>query len=154
MEVTFSSEMSVDFQQTTRCYVPENTVLHNHCCDYLKSYKTWNWVTKVGLLMPYASWQAVWNSRLCLSLRVIQSYSWTLLLSQHTSLPSIEKCSSGCFHFTDGSHGNFVVVQLALLMNVIVKQHSNSVIVSLPKDYYYIHTYISFPGSNVSEKWL
>jgi hypothetical protein len=33
-----SSEISVDFQRTTRCYVPEETILHNHYCENLKRY--------------------------------------------------------------------------------------------------------------------
>jgi hypothetical protein len=32
------SEMLVDFQQTTRRYIPEDSALHNHRCDNLKSY--------------------------------------------------------------------------------------------------------------------
>jgi hypothetical protein len=30
--VTCSSETSVDFQQTTQCYMPEDITLHNHHC--------------------------------------------------------------------------------------------------------------------------
>jgi hypothetical protein len=30
---------SVDFQRTTRRYIPENRTLHNHLCENLKSYK-------------------------------------------------------------------------------------------------------------------
>jgi hypothetical protein len=39
MEATCSSKVSVDFQRTTRCYIPENRTLHNHCCVNLKSYQ-------------------------------------------------------------------------------------------------------------------
>jgi hypothetical protein len=38
MELIFSSETSVDFQRTTRHYIPENNTLYNHCCEHLKSY--------------------------------------------------------------------------------------------------------------------
>jgi hypothetical protein len=38
MEATCSSETSVDFQRTTRCYIPEDRTLHNHRCENLKSY--------------------------------------------------------------------------------------------------------------------
>jgi hypothetical protein len=38
MEAICSSEMSVDFQQTTWRYIPEDSTLHNHCCENLKSY--------------------------------------------------------------------------------------------------------------------
>jgi hypothetical protein len=32
-----SSETLVDFQRATQCYVPEDSTLHNHCCENLKS---------------------------------------------------------------------------------------------------------------------
>jgi hypothetical protein len=38
MEVTYSSETSVDFQRTTRLYIPEDVTLHNHRSKNLKSY--------------------------------------------------------------------------------------------------------------------
>jgi hypothetical protein len=38
MEATCSSEASVDFQRTTRLYIPEDLTLHNHRCENLKSY--------------------------------------------------------------------------------------------------------------------
>jgi hypothetical protein len=34
-----SSETSVNFQRTTRRYIPENGTLHIHRCENLKSYK-------------------------------------------------------------------------------------------------------------------
>jgi hypothetical protein len=37
MEAIFSSEMSVDFQRTTRRYIPEYSTLHNHRRENLKS---------------------------------------------------------------------------------------------------------------------
>jgi hypothetical protein len=37
-EVTCSSETSVDFQRTTRRYIPEDIIFHNHRCEGLKSY--------------------------------------------------------------------------------------------------------------------
>jgi hypothetical protein len=33
MEATCSSEMSVDFQQSTQCYIPVGETLHNYHCD-------------------------------------------------------------------------------------------------------------------------
>jgi hypothetical protein len=36
MEAICSSETSIDFQRTTRCYIPEDITLHNHWCDNLK----------------------------------------------------------------------------------------------------------------------
>jgi hypothetical protein len=38
MEAMCSSETSVGFQQTTRRYIPEDNILHNHRCENLKSY--------------------------------------------------------------------------------------------------------------------
>jgi hypothetical protein len=37
MEATCSSEMCVDYQQTTRRYVQEDRILHNHRCENVKS---------------------------------------------------------------------------------------------------------------------
>jgi hypothetical protein len=34
MEATCSSETSVDFQRTTWCYIPEDSTLCNHCCEW------------------------------------------------------------------------------------------------------------------------
>jgi hypothetical protein len=38
MDAICFSKMAVDFQQTTWRYFPENSALHNHCCENLKSY--------------------------------------------------------------------------------------------------------------------
>jgi hypothetical protein len=38
MEAICSSETSVDFQRTTRGYIPEDSTLYNHRCENLKSY--------------------------------------------------------------------------------------------------------------------
>jgi hypothetical protein len=38
MEAVCSSETSVDFQRTTRRYIPQDRTLHNHRCENLKSY--------------------------------------------------------------------------------------------------------------------
>jgi hypothetical protein len=38
MEAIFSSETSVDFQRTTRCYIPEDSTLPYHRCENLKYY--------------------------------------------------------------------------------------------------------------------
>jgi hypothetical protein len=37
MEATCSSETSVDFQRTTRRFIPDDTTPHNHCYENLKS---------------------------------------------------------------------------------------------------------------------
>jgi hypothetical protein len=38
MEVKCSCETLVEFQQTTRRYIPDDKTLHNHRCEKLKSY--------------------------------------------------------------------------------------------------------------------
>jgi hypothetical protein len=38
MEAIYSCEASVDTQQTTQRYIPEDDILHNHRCENLKSY--------------------------------------------------------------------------------------------------------------------
>jgi hypothetical protein len=38
MEAICSFETSADFQWTTQCYVPEDSTLHNHRCENLRSY--------------------------------------------------------------------------------------------------------------------
>jgi hypothetical protein len=49
-EAICSSKTSVDFQQTTWCYIPENGTLHNHSCENLKSYKIYAGHYKYGHL--------------------------------------------------------------------------------------------------------
>jgi hypothetical protein len=39
MEAICSSETSVDIQRTALRYIPDNSSLHNHCCENLESYK-------------------------------------------------------------------------------------------------------------------
>jgi hypothetical protein len=39
MDAICSSETSVDFHRTTRRYIPEDSTLHNHRCENLKSYR-------------------------------------------------------------------------------------------------------------------
>jgi hypothetical protein len=37
-EVIYLSESSVEFQRAARFYIPEDSTLHNHCSQNLKSY--------------------------------------------------------------------------------------------------------------------
>jgi hypothetical protein len=39
MKAICSSETSVDFQRTTQCYILEDSTLHKHRCEKLKSDK-------------------------------------------------------------------------------------------------------------------
>jgi hypothetical protein len=38
MEEIYFTETTVDHQRITRCYVPEDSIVHNHSSDNLKSY--------------------------------------------------------------------------------------------------------------------
>jgi hypothetical protein len=38
----YFSETSVEFQRTTVRYIPEDNSLNNHCCETLKSIKSYN----------------------------------------------------------------------------------------------------------------
>jgi hypothetical protein len=40
-ELIYSSETSVDFQQTTRRYIPEDSTFHNHRSENFKSNVYW-----------------------------------------------------------------------------------------------------------------
>jgi hypothetical protein len=39
MEAKYSSETPIDFQRTTRRYIPEDGTLHNHRCEILNYYE-------------------------------------------------------------------------------------------------------------------
>jgi hypothetical protein len=39
MEATCSTKMSVDFERTTRLYIPEDGTLHIQLCEDLQSYE-------------------------------------------------------------------------------------------------------------------
>jgi hypothetical protein len=39
MEMVYSTEISVDFQRTTRRYIPEDKILRDHGCENIKSYR-------------------------------------------------------------------------------------------------------------------
>jgi hypothetical protein len=43
MEAISPSETPVDYQRTTRRYIPEDGTLHNHRCENLRSYKVFFW---------------------------------------------------------------------------------------------------------------
>jgi hypothetical protein len=63
MVVIYSSEMLVDFQWTTRRYIPEDNILHNHRCENLKSYKIEvNYTLKILILLNYKNTTALKSS--------------------------------------------------------------------------------------------
>jgi hypothetical protein len=61
MDVTCSSETSVNFQQTTWGYILEDRTLHNHHCENLKSYTPLNVCEGIWFqhddILPHFSWQ-------------------------------------------------------------------------------------------------
>jgi hypothetical protein len=64
MEAKWTYETSVDFQRTTRRYIPEGRTLHNHRCENLKSYissQNGNVLSNKSTAPEYRlhSWQAV-----------------------------------------------------------------------------------------------
>jgi hypothetical protein len=66
MEAIYSSEMSVDFQQNTRRYIPEHNTLHNHHCENLKSYTGIHWFNskKINLQIDWFNNQLTINWQL------------------------------------------------------------------------------------------
>jgi hypothetical protein len=50
MEAICSSETSVNFRPTTWRYILEDSTLHNHCCEDLKSYTNYNLFQVCGIL--------------------------------------------------------------------------------------------------------
>jgi hypothetical protein len=58
MEAIWPSETSVDFQWTTRCYTPECSTFHSHCCDNLKSY------TMICMFVFLSLWIFVHNNKI------------------------------------------------------------------------------------------
>jgi hypothetical protein len=54
--VACSSKTLVDFKWTTRCYIPEDRTLHNHCCENLQNLKFVYWflaMLSVSNIEPY-----------------------------------------------------------------------------------------------------
>jgi hypothetical protein len=68
METTASSE-TVDFQRTTWRYIWEDRILHNYCCENLRSYRYFSF----SVLAPrvgYSSWRTRFNIRSVLVLQM------------------------------------------------------------------------------------
>jgi hypothetical protein len=61
MEVTWSSETSVDFQFITWHRIPEDKTLHNHCCENLNSYYTSLFAITTGQNEKYHR-RELWNT--------------------------------------------------------------------------------------------
>jgi hypothetical protein len=56
IEAICSSETSADFQRTARHYIPEDSTLHNHCCENPKSYKVEELSWEYPLLWNLVYW--------------------------------------------------------------------------------------------------
>jgi hypothetical protein len=71
MDAICSSETSVDFQRRTRRYIAEDSIVHNHRCESIKSYILW------------------FNSAPCVL------YSWNIVVEQrrNQSVTGIENCT-------------------------------------------------------------
>jgi hypothetical protein len=57
MQAMCSSEMSADFQRTTRPYIPEDRTLYNHRCENLRSYMKRILVLLVSYTQPKATYK-------------------------------------------------------------------------------------------------
>jgi hypothetical protein len=66
METIFSSETSVDFQRTTRSYIPEDSTLRNHRCENLNS-KDFNFTFYILFILGVGGWDWVpwYGGRTC-----------------------------------------------------------------------------------------
>jgi hypothetical protein len=53
MKAIYSSETSVDFQLTTRRYIPDDRPLHNHSCEHLRSYNAFICLVVLGMYHDY-----------------------------------------------------------------------------------------------------
>jgi hypothetical protein len=62
MEAACSSETSVDFQLTTRRYIPEHRTLYNHRCDSLKSYSEKGMIVSYVKKIQFSSIQFTYSS--------------------------------------------------------------------------------------------
>jgi hypothetical protein len=80
MKAICSSETSIDFQRTTRRYIPEDSTLHNHYCKNLKSYMTLCVSYEVGTELLFFS--SVFSQ----SMRCFPS-SKSILQVSHEALP-------------------------------------------------------------------
>jgi hypothetical protein len=65
---------SVDFQRTKRRYIPEDSTLHNHRCENLKSYAVLN------LFIPFLLWPVDWTVFILRAGSILScSVDWTSL---------------------------------------------------------------------------
>jgi hypothetical protein len=88
-----SSETSIDFKRTTWRYIPEDSALHNHRCENLKSYITGCY--NCGLLVCNAVYFGRWLSTLKMesagSFKTLVDYTPVCMASHPRKLQS--KCS-------------------------------------------------------------
>jgi hypothetical protein len=98
MEAKCSSKTVADFQWTTWYYIPEDSTLHNHCCENLKCYICMSLLT-YSLLEIFGT-VCCNSNRTCAELQMILSAtlgSWTVVV------PYGRKLMWCTVHFTVGS---------------------------------------------------
>jgi hypothetical protein len=79
MKAIFSSEMSVDFQRTTRRYFPADRTPYNCRCQKLKSYRGWVCsMTFRSVSTNVLEWRPLAR------VRTVRSFPYSLLLSHST----------------------------------------------------------------------
>jgi hypothetical protein len=105
MEAICSSETSVDFQRTTRRHTPEDSTLHYHRCENLKSYKLYIHVF-MGHRYDYnvyctrrSKGSVIWSYRL---------YFWKTCYIPQSSPPFFDKFEFQPATAAGGSLGQFL----------------------------------------------
>jgi hypothetical protein len=73
IEVTCFSETSVNFQRTTRRYIPEDSTLHNYRCENLKSY-----------VSKFEFPTAIWIPEVCWNFTLKYNFEWTFIKREIT----------------------------------------------------------------------
>jgi hypothetical protein len=103
-----SSETSVDFQQTTWCYIPEDRTLHNHCCENLKSYICIVYfiahctLTQLSTAVKYSSYI---NVIYIIIITFLNSWKWPECLGVYDLLLALLQLTSHSVKFSNKAEG-------------------------------------------------
>jgi hypothetical protein len=90
MEAICSSETSVDFQRTTRRYIPEDGTLHNHHCENLKTYTRLHGVTSqkiVLFIVTIVETSDPLCTYICESVMILKKTDFEMLMYLHVFCP-------------------------------------------------------------------
>jgi hypothetical protein len=92
MEAIYSSETSIDFQRTTWRYIPEDSIVHNHRCENLKSYdyyssSLFSWDSYFFRAYGY-HWPVTPNPSLCSRFRCLWLASFLFSLIKTATRPT------------------------------------------------------------------